>query len=463
MTRTRFSFCPKKSITIEDLRNALFAYLIAKHDNGEFILRIEDANQNGYTKTWETIENILSFFEINYDEGPQKEKEDISYFQSKRLSIYKSYADKLIKRGKSYYCFCSKEELNRKRLEATVNKTSYLYDRTCRNFPKDEARRKILIEENYVIRFAMPKEGQTSFRDRVYGDITTKSEAWDDLILIKSDGKPTFNFASVIDDALMNITHVTNSIKLLPNVPKFLSLYEALGFPVPEFIHIPRIIIEKEDALTDLLCQGFLKEALLNYIVLLGWNPKSTNEFFTLEELVQEFDVKNIKKRPAHFDIKKLEWFNRHYIKQLSEEEYLNYVRPYLEHFYNVKDKNEEWIRNLLLLYKNRLNFASEIGLYAHMFFTHEMELEKECISYLKSEVSILNTLRIFKSEVENTTIWNIEKIKEILENTKEKNKVNGKLLYMPIRVAITGIMQGPNLMDCLYLLGKETILERLN
>lgn len=462
MTRTRFAVCPKKRMDVEDLRNALFSYLIAKHDEGEFILRIEDANQNLYNlEAEESIFNTLNTFGLIYDEGPKKEIENTSYIQSERLDIYKSYAEKLIKRGKAYYCFCTKEELNRKRLEAEENKTSYSYDGTCRNFPRDEARRKILIEEQYVIREAMPKEGQTSFQDLVYGDITTSNEVLEDQILIKSDGTPTYNFANVLDDALMNITHVTSSTKFLTSTSKYLLLYEALGFPVPKFIHLPYVITYREDTLTDLLEQGFLPNAILNYVALLGWSPKTTQEFFSLEELAREFKIENIKKRPAQFDIKKLEWMNRHYMSNLSDTEYVNFVRPYLERFYNVEGKKKEWINHLLLLYKNRLNFASEIGLTAHMFFTDDVELE-EYSTFLKSDSKIDDILEMFKREVENTSTWNIEEIKNLLNRVQSKCMVTKELLYKSIRIVTTGSMRGPNLIDCLFLLDRKTILERI-
>lgn len=463
MTRTRFAICPQKRMDVEDLRNALFSYLIAKHDGGKFILRIEDANQNLYDlSAEESIFDTLNSFGLEYDEGPKKEAENISYIQSERLSIYKSYAEKLIKRGKAYYCFCTKEELNRKRLSAEENKTSYSYDGTCRNFPRDEARRKVLIEEKYVIREAMPKEGQTTFQDLVYGDITTPNESLEDQILIKSNGTPTYNFANVLDDALMNITHVTSSTKFLTSTPKYLLLYEALDFPVPKFIHLPYVITTMEDTLTDLLEQGFLPNAILNYIAFLGWSPKTNQEFFSLEELIREFDIKNIKKRPAHFDIRKLEWMNRHYMKNLSDEEYVNFVRPYLERFYSLVGKSEEWINHLLLLYKNRLHFASEIGLTAHMFFEDDIELEDECIEYLKRDSNNANVLKILKREVENTSTWTIEEIETIMNRLQEENGISKENLYMPIRIVITGSMHGPNLADCLYLLGRETVLERL-
>ncbi len=462
MIRTRFAICPQKKMDVSDLRDALFSYLIAKHDGGDFILRIDDANQNNYQlEAEENIYEILNIFGLSYDEGPKKEFEKLSYIQSEHLPLYKTYVEKLIKRGHAYYCFCTKEELNDRRMNSTKTNTSHIED-PCRNFPKDEARRKILIEEKYVIRSKMPKIGQTSFHDLVYKDITTKNENLEDQILIKSDGTPTYNFANVLDDALLNITHTTSSSKFLTSAPKELLLYEALGFPVPTFVHFPKIITTSKDLLTDLLSQGFLKEAILNYLAILNWTPKDNKEFFTLEELIQEINIEKIHKRPAHFDLKKLEWFNRHYLRKMNDIEYLQFVRPYLEKFYNLEGKSEEWIEHLLLLYKNRLHFASEIAFSAHIFFIRDIEYEDEQITFLKSDVSIENTLKIFKNTIENLNVWNLEEIKTALKSVEEQASISGKLLYLPIRIAITGTMHGPDLVDVIYLLGKETILMRL-
>lgn len=462
MTRTRFAMCPQKKMDVNDLRDALFSYLIAKHDGGEFVLRIDDANQNLYhIDAEENIYYILGTFGLSYDEGPKKEKENVSYIQSEHLLLYKNYAEKLVKRGKAYYCFCTKEELNKRRIEDRKNNASNM-EEPCRDFPKDEARRKILIEEKYVIRASMPKLGQTSFHDVVYKDITTANEALEDPILIKSDGTPTYNFAGVLDDALLNITHTTSSAKFLPSTAKYLLLYEDLGFPVPEFIHFPEIITSGKDLLTDLLEQGFLKEAILNYIAVLNWTPKDNKEFFTLEELIQEFDVEKIHRKPVHFDLKKLEWFNRHYIRKMSDTDYLEFMKPYLEKAYSLEGKKEEWINHLLLLYKNRLNFASEIAFSTHLFFASEIEYDEEQVAFLKSDASIENTLRVFKKEIEKLNNWNLEEIKITLENVEKEASATGRLLYLSIRIAITGTMQGPNLIEVIYLLGKDTILKRL-
>ncbi len=464
--RTRFNYNPKKPFDISDLRDALYAYLIAKHEGGEFILRIEDCNQEDYDFSNENnLYKVLDLFHLSYDEGPKKEKDETSYIQSERGEIYKKYADKLINKGAAYYCFCSKEDLNRERLEATEAKRTYQYNKAHRNFPKDEAKRKIELGEKYVIRQAIPtNEGQTSFHDLVYGDIITPNASLEDQILIKSDGIPTYNFASVLDDSLMNIDIVTRNNAFLSSTPKYIQFYESLNLPVPDFLHLPSIIglNDKADTLTDLLEQGFLPEAILNYVAFLGWSPKTNQEFFTLQELISIFDKKNIIKRPAHFDIQKLKWYNHHYILNMDNTKYLKWIRPFLEKFYNLEIYNENWLDKLLLAYKNKLSFASEIALLAHPIFTDLIELNEEAITYLKSEKSIPNTLLQFKEAIKKCNNWSEESLKTMLDSLKKQCNLSDNLFYMPIRVALTGTKKGLDIYVTLYLLGKEKILNRM-
>lgn len=472
MTRTRFAPSPTGYMHVGNLRSALFAYLIAKHDNGDFILRIEDTDQNRYEiGAEEFIYKILGSFHLDYNEGPNRGGEYGPYIQSERLDIYKAYAEKLVNQGYAYYCFCDESILNTKRMKANEEGKTYMYDGTCRTIPLEEARRRVKNGEKYVIRQKMPKEGSTSYHDLVYGDITVENATLEDQILIKSDGYPTYNFGNVIDDGLMRITHVTRGNEYLSSTPKYLLLYDALGFPRPEFIHLPLVVKEdgskiskrnKDDNLIDLLNQGFLPEAILNYLALIGWSPKDNREIFSLDELVQEFDINRINTRPGCYDIKKLKWFNHQYIMNMSNLEYINFVRPYLETIYNLKDLSEEWIEKLLLIYKNHINFGSEIALVTHMFFNEEIELDEDCILFLQSDASIKNTLSIFKEEIENLDVWSTDSITIAINTVKEKSGVSGKLLYMPIRIAISGVMHGPDLADTIYLLGKDTILKRL-
>ncbi len=472
MTKTNFSPNTSRYMDIEDLRNALFAYLLAKQDAGEFLLRIEDTNQSEYTKSAEEfVYHILDTFHLTYDEGPNKERDNGPYNQSKRLDIYKKYAEKLVKKGYAYYCFCDEATLNKKRLEATDKKETFKYDGTCRNFPKDEAQRRVMAGESYVIREKMPDVGQTSYRDLVYGDVTVENSILEDQILIKNNGMPTYNFANVVDDALMGITHVTRECTFLASTAKYLLLYDALGFPRPQFVHLPLILIKnstkrnketKENNLMDLLNQGFLPEAILNYLALLGWSPRDTREFFTLEELVESFDSKRIHRRPAHYDVKKLEWFNHHYIKEMTEEDYLKFVRPFLAAAYNLEGKEEKWIRKLLLLYKNSLHFGAEIVLVTHTFFKNTIDFEEKAVAFLNSDIHIKNTVLTFREEIKKLEVWTEETIKELITEIGIKCNVSGKMLYMPIRIAVSGLIHGPCLETMIELLGKDIVLQRL-
>ncbi len=472
MTRTRFAPSPTGYMHIGNLRSALFAYLIAKHDGGEFILRLEDTDQDRYDDKAEAlIYELLKIFSLSYDEGPNKKGEYGPYIQSERLNIYTKYAEKLVENGDAYYCFCNEETLNHERMKAKEEGKTYLYPGTCRKLSSEEVQKKLAAKEKYVIRQKIPKEGSTSYHDLVFGDITIQNKDLEDQILIKSDGYPTYNFANVVDDALMQITHVTRGCEYVSSTPKYLLLYDALQFPRPEFIHLPLVLKKdgtkmskrnKDENVLDLLNNGFLPEAIINYLALLGWSPKKNQEFFTLNELVEQFDVRKIHTSPSCYDVKKLEWFNHHYIMKLNDEKYLAFIYPFLNKAYDLKEKSEEWIRELLLSYKNYLSFGSEIALVTHIFFEEEVTLENDCIEFLKSDKSIKNTLSIFKDEIAKIQNWQKENIEKAIKNTEAKAQVKGKLLYMPIRIVTSGVMHGIDLVDTIYLLGKEKVYRRL-
>lgn len=472
-TRTRFAPSPTGMMHIGNLRTAIYAYLVAKHDNGDFILRIEDTDQNRKVEgAIEFIYNTLKICNINIDEGPSNEGKVGPYLQSERKDIYKKYALELVDKGYAYYCFCDEARLCHLREVAENAKIPFMYDGCCKKLSKEEIETKINNGEPYVIRQLMPKEGSTTVVDEIYGKITIQNDTLEDQILLKSDGYPTYNFANVIDDHLMAITHVIRGKEYLSQTAKYNLLYDAFGWEYPKYIHVSMVLGEDGTKLSkrngdasfmDLYNDGYLAPAIINYLVLLGWCPPDNKEILSMEELINVFDYHKVNKAPSEYDRKKLDWVNAHYIKMLSDEDYINFVKPFLSTSYDLNNKSEEWINKLLLIYKDHISYGKEIGSLVEMFFKDKINIDDECLTFINSDSCINNVLEIFKEEVSSITTWTIENINNAINNTKEKSCVKGKLLYMPIRIKVTGIMHGPELPDTLYLLGKEIIINRLN
>ena len=468
--RTRFAPSPTGYMHIGNLRSALFAYLTAKSMGGDFILRIEDTDQERKVEgAVEFICETLNLVGLNPDEGVGKGGNFGPYYQSERLDIYKKYAEMLVEKGDAYYCFCDEDRLNKLREIANARKVAFTYDGHCASIPLEEARKKIAAGEKYVIRQKMPKEGVTSYIDTVYGEIKIENATLEDQISIKSDGFPTYNFANVIDDHLMEITHVNRGNEYLSSTPKYLLLYKSFGWESPTYIHQPLVIKadgtkiskrNKDDNLMDLINRGFLAEAIINYLALLGWCPKENREIFSLKELEENFDITRISSAPGCYDIKKLEWFNAHYIKQLDDEKYLNWIKPFLT--YDISDKSEDWVNKLLLIYKTHISYGEQINDEVKNFFSKEYNLSDECKEFLASDEIIPLVIEKFASEIEAIDTWNTESIKLAVDKVKEELNVKGKLLYMPLRIKASGYMHGPELDACIYLLGKEKTLENL-
>ena len=468
--KTRFAPSPTGYMHIGNLRSALFAYLTAKSMDGKFILRIEDTDQERKVEgAVDFICQTLDLVGLKPDEGVGVGGDNGPYFQSERLDIYKKYAEQLVEQGDAYYCFCDEDRLNKLREIATARKVAFMYDGHCRDIPLEEARKRIANGEKYVIRQKMPSEGVTSYVDTVYGEIKVDNNTLEDQILIKSDGFPTYNFANVIDDHLMEITHVNRGNEYLSSTPKYLLLYKALGWESPVYIHQPLVIKadgtkiskrNKDDNLMDLINRGFLPEAIINYLALIGWSPKENREFFTLEELGKAFDIKRISSAPGAYDIKKLEWFNAAYIKKMDDEKYLKWIKPFLS--FDVSDKSEEWINKLLLTYKGHISKGEDINDEVKNFFEEEYNLNDECIELLESDEVVPLVIEKFASEIEQIDDWTTDNINKAIENVKNELNVKGKLLYMPLRIKASGHMHGPELDACIYLLGKEKTLKNL-
>ena len=469
--RTRFAPSPTGFMHIGNLRTAIFEYLVAKHDGGEFLLRIEDTDQNRKVEgAIDFIYNTLDLCNIKIDEGPNNEGKYGPYIQSERINIYKEYAEKLVEMGKAYYCFCTEETLEEMREYCDRKKIPFMYDGRCSHLTKEEIDEKLKNGEKYVIRQKMPKTGVSVVHDVVYGDVRVENQVLEDQILLKSDGYPTYNFANVIDDHLMHITHVIRGNEYLAQTPKYNLLYEAFGWDAPTYIHVPMVLGSDGNKLSkrngdasfmDLYNEGYLPSAIVNYLVLLGWSPATNEEVYSMDDLIKNFDVNRISKSPATYDIKKLQWFNHKYINMLSDEEYLKFVRPYLT--YDVSDKTDEWVNKLLTIYKDHLSYGKEINDLVGIFFNDDINISKENEEFLNSDESIPLVIKTYKEELSKLDNWNTEKIANVINIVKEKTGVKGKLLYMPIRIKISGIEHGPELPDEIYLIGREKVLERLS
>lgn len=469
--RTRFAPSPTGMMHVGNLRSAIFEYLVAKHNNGDFILRIEDTDQSRKVEgAVELIYQTCALCGLIPDESPRDGGDFGPYVQSERISLYKEYALKLVEMDKAYYCFCNEERLNSLREAAEASKVAFLYDGYCKHYTKEEALAKINEGEAYVIRQKMPKEGITEYTDLVYGTISVENKYLEDQILLKSDGYPTYNFANVIDDHLMDITHVIRGNEYLSSTPKYNLIYEAFGWEKPEYIHLPHVLdsdgkkLSKRNGASsfmDLYNDGYLPEAIVNYLSLLGWSAETTEEIFSLAELVKQFTPERISKAPAVYDVKKLNWINSQYIKKLTLEQVLLITVPHLKEAYDLSDKDNAWTEKLVSIYQNHISYGKEIVPLVELFFKDHIEIEGEELEFMSQE-GIDEMLAIFADEISNITNWSIEEIVSAINKTKERSGLKGKMLFMPIRIKTTGQMHGPELPDTIYLLGKEVVLSRL-
>lgn len=469
--RTRFAPSPTGYMHIGNLRTALYEYLIAKHDGGEFILRIEDTDQEREVEgAIDMIYNVIDQTGLVCDESPKNPGKYAPYIQSQRLSIYKEYADKLVELGGAHYCFCDEETINKAK-EALENAELGYID-PCKNLTLEEARKRIAAGEPYVVRQTIPNSGITSFEDEVYGHIEVENAGLSEGVLLKTDGYPTYNFANIVDDHLMNITHVVRGNEYLSSTPKYNLIYQAFGWDIPTYIHCPPVMKDEQHKLSkrngdasyqDLIQKGFLNDAILNYIALLGWTPKEEKEIYSLEELVKEFDIKRISKSGAIFDINKLKWVNSQYLKNLSIDQLTDLCKPFLQNAYDLSNKSEAWIKKLVEVHKDHITCGEEIVEQVKLFFEDEIHPDDEAIEFMKDE-NIPHTLKVFKEKLSQVdeNEFTQENIFACIKATQKEAKARGKMLYMPLRIATTGIMHGVDLAASIMLIGKDKTLERL-
>lgn len=474
--RTRYAPSPTGRMHVGNLRTALYEFLIAKHEGGDFILRIEDTDRERYVEgAVDIIYRTLEQTGLIHDEGPDKDKGFGPYVQSERVAsgLYLDYAKQLIEKGEAYYCFCTQERLDS--LKCSVEGTDSgkeitKYDKHCLNLSKEEIQANLDAGIPYVIRQNIPEEGTTAFTDAIYGEITVDNAELDDMILIKSDGYPTYNFANVIDDHLMGITHVVRGNEYLSSTPKYTRLYNAFGWEEPVYIHCPLITNEEHQKLSkrsghssfeDLMEQGFVSEAVVNFIALLGWSPTSNQEIFSLEDLIREFDYTHISKSPAVFDMQKLRWMNGEYIKAMDNERYYEMSLPYIKEVI-TKDYDLKAIADLVKTrietfcdIAEKIDFFEELPDYDTAMYTHKKMKTNSEIS-----LEVLEEMLPLFETLEDYSIPAIEKV--CMEHVAAKGCKNGIVLW-PLRTAVSGKQSTPGgAYEIMAIIGKEESLRRI-
>ena len=470
--RTRFAPSPTGRMHVGNLRTALYAYLITKHEGGDFILRIEDTDQERYVEgAVEIIYRTLKETGLIHDEGPDKDGGCGPYVQSERQAqgIYLKYAKQLIDKGEAYYCFCDKERLDSLR-KTVAGKEITVYDKHCLHLSKEEVEAKLAAGVPYVIRQNNPTEGTTTFEDEIYGDITVDNAELDDMILIKSDGYPTYNFANVVDDHLMGITHVVRGNEYLSSSPKYNRLYEAFGWEVPVYVHCPLITDEEHHKLSkrcghssfeDLVDQGFLTEAIVNFVALLGWSPADNQEIMSLDELVEKFDYHHMNKSPAVFDFTKLKWMNGEYIKKMDFDAFYEKALPYIKEVitkdYDLK-KIAKMVQTRIEIFpdiKDHIDFFEELPEYDVAMYTHKkMKTNAETsLEVLQEILPILEAQEDYSNDALYATL---------LKYVEQKGCKNGYVMW-PIRTAVSGKQMTPGgATELMEVLAKEESLARI-
>ncbi len=466
--RTRFAPSPTGYMHIGNLRTALYEYLIAKADaEGKFILRIEDTDQKRYVEgATEIIYKTLKRVGMNWDEGPDIGGNYGPYVQSERKPLYAEYAHKLVELGGAHYCFCSKEEADEEKDEEQNIK----FEDPCKKLSLEEAKRRVAAGEPYVIRQTINKQGKSKYHDEVYGDIEIDYDELDEGVLLKSDGFPTYNFANVVDDHLMEITHVVRGNEYISSTPKYNLIYEAFGWTPPHYVHVPPVMKDAQHKLSkrngdasfqDLVAKGYLPEAIINYIALLGWNPGNDEEIFSLDELKKIFSVERLNRSPAIFDIVKLTWMNGQYIRKLSEAEFLDYAKPYIEGSLKRKVDIQALCRVLQPRLEtfgdipNQIDFLDEVPNYDNELYVNKKMKTDEAVAKTALELSL--------KRLEGVSEWNNDNLfTELKALAEESGMKNGQIMY-PVRIALSGKAATPGgATEIAVLIGKDETLQRI-
>ncbi len=482
--RVRFAPSPTGYVHIGGLRTALYNYLYAKQQDGKYILRIEDTDRTRLVE--DAIEGMIksmSWANVLHDEGPFlneegqiKEKGDFGpYVQSNRLDLYQKHAEELIEKGHAYYCFCSKDRLDHVREEQKAAGKTPKYDGHCRHLSAEEVADKLKKGEEHVVRLKLPENRVIEFEDLIKGKISVNTNDLDDQVLMKTDGFPTYHMAVIVDDHYMGISHVVRGDEWLISTPKHIYTYEAFGWEAPQFVHLPVILSQSKKKLSkregdvaveDFRKKGYLPEALINYIALVGWSPEDGEEIMSMEELIEKFSFDRVSKSSGVFDVDKLNWVNNHYIKNYDLDALTQLCIPYFVacHFVTEEEAQTryEWLKQIVSVLRERLNKLNEIGDYLDLFTVNDFELEDtEAEEMIKLE-HVSTLLDVLEEKVKAEETITSATVKSILKSIQKEHGIKGKNLYMPVRVAITGQVHGPDIALVMEIIGKDNILERI-
>jgi len=477
--RVRFAPSPTGYLHIGSLRTALYDYLYAKQKGGDYVLRVEDTDRTRLVDdATEKLIDILVKLGVPHNEGPILNEdgnlEEIGeygpYVQSDRLDIYKKYIDELVEKDKAYYCFCTKERLDEVReFQKSINKVPK-YDGHCRSLSKEEIEKRIAAGESYVIRMKLTANTEYKFVDPVRGEVKFNTNDVDDQVLMKSDGFPTYHLAVVVDDHLMKISHVFRGEEWLSSTPKQLFLFEAFGWEVPEFVHLPTILNKDKKKLSkrqgdvsveDFIDKGYLKEGLINYLALVGWSPESNQEIFELDELIEQFDLKRVSKSGGIFDLDKLNWVNAQHIKTKDIKYITDLAIPFLEKE-GYDTSNREWVETVVDTVRPGISYLAELKDHVAMFYNDGFEFENEEAREVMNQEHIIELLNVFKAKLEAIDEIDDEFTKTIFKTLQTETGAKGKGLYMPMRVAITGQCHGPEMGAILKLFGKAKTISNV-
>lgn len=474
--KVRFAPSPTGPFHIGGARSALFNWLVARNKNGKFLVRVEDTDLARSTReSEEDIKAALKWLGLNWDEGIDVGGENGPYRQTERLDIYHKEIQRLLDEGKAYYCYCTEEELEESRTQQLAEGKTPVYNDHCRSLTEEEVAKYKESGRKPVIRLRVPKEGVFAFDDMVRGHVTFQAAGVGDFIIMKSDGIPVYNFAVVVDDALMNITHVIRAEEHLSNTPRQIAIYQALGYDIPKFGHISLILgsdhkkMSKRHGATSVdeyRKMGYLSDAVVNYLALLGWAPKGEQEIFTREELIEQFSMKRVSANDAVFDIEKLNWINFQYMKQLSPEELLELTLPFIINAGYItgplSDEKREWLKKVVWFVRDHLYYGAQTPENVKIFFEElPATTDEEMLDIMSRETSKM-IIKSFAEKLSDLDTFNESSIKDVFSNLMKESGIKGKAAFEPVRIALTGEIHGPGLYTLIELFGKEKTIQRL-